>query len=402
MPIFGIDVSKWQTTIDWSRVARSGIKFAIARASIGTVTDAYYAANARGMRANGIIPGAYHFLEPARVVSPEAQADKFMSLIGNPEGMLVVLDVEKDGANYPAITDVERWVARFRAKYPKHPLLIYTGKWYWAGSSYPIKNANGSRFGKLWHSHYVSATGSSPATLYQSVTSGMWDPDYGGWPEATFLQFSSSSVVGGVTGRCDANAFRGSLDELRAFTTSNQTSPEETVRSFSVPAKPSVAVIRDGAWLYDNDGLSPSESNINIDGAREMPLHGTLPGTVRIVEYVRSDGTRSGKAYFVKPEHVSTVREVPAPEPVPVDCTPAIEAAVAEVTETLNAHIADLSNRLVTEVEAARAEEQAKLELAVAAARAEEQAACADVRSDLTAIVDAHRTIGRVVAENPE
>ena len=63
----GIDVSKWQATIDWAKVAGDGVKFAIARASHGlNFDDAYFTANWQGMKANGIVRGVYQFFAPTQ------------------------------------------------------------------------------------------------------------------------------------------------------------------------------------------------------------------------------------------------------------------------------------------------------------------------------------------------
>ena len=57
----GIDVSVYQGAIDWARVARSGIRFAMVRAGSGERTDSRAAENARGINAQGIVLGLYWF-----------------------------------------------------------------------------------------------------------------------------------------------------------------------------------------------------------------------------------------------------------------------------------------------------------------------------------------------------
>jgi GH25 family lysozyme M1 (1,4-beta-N-acetylmuramidase) len=56
--VAGIDVSYHQGTIDWSRVAAAGKRFAFIRASAGTLTaDTMYHANRSGARAAGLTIG---------------------------------------------------------------------------------------------------------------------------------------------------------------------------------------------------------------------------------------------------------------------------------------------------------------------------------------------------------
>jgi peptidoglycan hydrolase-like protein with peptidoglycan-binding domain len=52
--------------------------------------------------------------------------------------------------------------------------------------------------------------------LYQQVPSSWWKPGYGGWGEATILQFSEAGLVAGA--KIDVNAFRGTVDQLRTLT----------------------------------------------------------------------------------------------------------------------------------------------------------------------------------------
>src|SRR5262245_45436425 len=60
----GIDVSFWQEDINWYSVAGDGIKFAIARASYGTSKDTYFDQNWAGMKAAGLVRGAYQYWLP--------------------------------------------------------------------------------------------------------------------------------------------------------------------------------------------------------------------------------------------------------------------------------------------------------------------------------------------------
>lgn len=61
----GIDVSKWQGTIDWSAVKASGIEFAILKAGgsdAGFYRDPMFETNYSGAKAAGIPVGAYYFV----------------------------------------------------------------------------------------------------------------------------------------------------------------------------------------------------------------------------------------------------------------------------------------------------------------------------------------------------
>ena len=63
----GIDVSKWQGTIDWAKVAGDGVKFAMIRLGYGSKdgtacgVDGCYQKNVEGALKNGIAVGCYFY-----------------------------------------------------------------------------------------------------------------------------------------------------------------------------------------------------------------------------------------------------------------------------------------------------------------------------------------------------
>ncbi|MDR1628381.1 MAG: LysM peptidoglycan-binding domain-containing protein [Oscillospiraceae bacterium] len=61
----GIDVSKWQGTIDWKKVKDNGVEFAIIREGYGkkspTQIDKQFKTNYEGAKAAGIPVGVYHY-----------------------------------------------------------------------------------------------------------------------------------------------------------------------------------------------------------------------------------------------------------------------------------------------------------------------------------------------------
>src|SRR5579863_2257526 len=101
----GIDVSNWNGTISWTKVAHAGYRFAIAKATEATnFEDSTYAANRSGSEAAGLVFGAYHFARPsgsslaAVTKSAVAQADYFLAFATPQPGELPpVLDLEATG-----------------------------------------------------------------------------------------------------------------------------------------------------------------------------------------------------------------------------------------------------------------------------------------------------------------
>lgn len=74
----GIDVSRWQGTIDWARVKAAGIKFAILKcggSDAGFYTDRTFEYNYQEARKNGILLGAYYFVGRGCICYEAGQAD---------------------------------------------------------------------------------------------------------------------------------------------------------------------------------------------------------------------------------------------------------------------------------------------------------------------------------------
>jgi GH25 family lysozyme M1 (1,4-beta-N-acetylmuramidase) len=231
MPIFGVDVSRHQgPAIDWGKVRASGIDFMIARASLATTADGTYRDNVRRARLAGIpVVGAYHFLYPARIVSPVAQARLFVQRIQNADGILTMLDVEKDrnprtGEVFiPTISDARAFAQEFAKLTDDHTLIMYAPGWYWTGH---IGNPPASDLGPLCASRYVpvakDADGDpipmTPTEAFAKVLPKFWKATHGGWTKATVLQFTSTGKVAGHAGRIDIDAFAGTLQKLKVLT----------------------------------------------------------------------------------------------------------------------------------------------------------------------------------------
>src|SRR5512138_1663344 len=72
--VHGMDVSKYETSIDWPSAKDAGIAFAFIRVSDGLqYRDPKFATYWEGARAAGVMRGAYQFFRPAQ--DPIAQAD---------------------------------------------------------------------------------------------------------------------------------------------------------------------------------------------------------------------------------------------------------------------------------------------------------------------------------------
>lgn len=94
----GIDVSKWQGTINWKKVKKTGIDFAMIRSSYGDCdVDEKLKANVKGCEKYDIPYGFYHYTYAKTVSEAKKEAKFFLKTIKNynPE-YPVVLDIEEN------------------------------------------------------------------------------------------------------------------------------------------------------------------------------------------------------------------------------------------------------------------------------------------------------------------
>src|ERR1041384_4712497 len=105
----GIDVSKFQGSVNWQDVKAGGLSFGFARViddATGTTADPEFAHNWQGMGDSGIFRGGYYFLRASRNMTQAA--DLFVSTIGQlaPGDLPPVIDVETaDGESAGTVLD---------------------------------------------------------------------------------------------------------------------------------------------------------------------------------------------------------------------------------------------------------------------------------------------------------
>ena len=216
--LFGIDVSNWQGSINWSSVYGDGARFAFAKATEGNYyRDGYFNSNMNNGKAAGMQMGAYHFTRCDQNCA-STEANYFWNFAG---GKIIA-----DGKSiYPTI-DFE--VFNGHACQPS-----YTA-WFNAWANY----VKGKTTHFLRPVIYASAcTGMCDLTTACELsewvanyngqnlyTGGPWNtckscnyvhPGYSdGW---TYWQVSSTGRISGVSGNCDFDAYNGTLAQLKTW-----------------------------------------------------------------------------------------------------------------------------------------------------------------------------------------
>ena len=193
--VLGIDVSYAQGAIDWNRVAKAGIKFAIIRAAFrgyGTgriVADEWFERNIKGATAAGIKVGVYFFSQAVNEKEGAEEADYIVNQIRNYKVTLpVVIDTEyvSDSRARGNLISKEIRTAAVKAFCEKSLQRGYTPMIYastsWLNNQLDMRKLSAY---KVWVAQY-----------YSRVT---YNGKYQCW------QYSSSGSVDGISNRVDMN-----------------------------------------------------------------------------------------------------------------------------------------------------------------------------------------------------
>lgn len=193
--IRGLDVSHWQDRHRFTAAAVKGYapQFGVAKATEGMwYKDPAFRSNMNIFQSiNTPVLGAYHYLRGGNIIG---QLDNFMSVVKDPRGMIIQLDVEHPSVKYQ---DVVEWVGRWKGRTDDYPVFIYTGDWFWQGHKF----GDGGILGPLWAAPNRGYVGNK-------FRNADWLAGYGGWSKLTIAQYSANPALG------DMNYFNGSLADL--------------------------------------------------------------------------------------------------------------------------------------------------------------------------------------------
>ncbi len=202
LAVHGVDVSRWQGNVNWSKLRAQGANFAYIKATDGgDHLDPMFMKNWRNADAAGLKRGAYHFFYWCRTAGE--QADWFIRNVPRVEGALPpVIDVEWNGESSckrrPSRATVQEKMKVFMDKLERHygqRPIIYTAPDFYRD------NLQGAF---LDYPFWLRAVARHPSKVYPGRK----------W---LFWQYSGSGLSHGVTGRIDLNVFHGDERAWRAW-----------------------------------------------------------------------------------------------------------------------------------------------------------------------------------------
>ena len=190
----GIDVSKWNGTIDWNKVKGSGIDYAIIRAGHGTSTvDPMFHTNIKGAIDAGLKVGVYWFSYATSPEKAKIEAQKCLETISPYKNSItypVFYDFEYESVKYATKQGIT--ITKALASEIVNSFINYTkSQGYDTGIYTNLDFSNNYFTTDLLHNN------------------NMWIAQYGS--ECTFpkpymmWQYTESGKVGGISGNVDLN-----------------------------------------------------------------------------------------------------------------------------------------------------------------------------------------------------
>lgn len=194
--VTGVDVSHYQGTIDWDRVARAKVAFAYIKATEGTsYVDTRFAENWQRAARSGVPRGAYHFFRHCK--PGKAQAAHFIARV--PKDVFALppaIDVEDmrecSGASFDPVVKISDFLDAVEAYFGCRPLIYTTPQYEQA---------------------YLSGALSRERFWLRSIH---LPPAYrrSDW---VFWQYHHMGRRPGISGPVDLNAYRGTAADFERF-----------------------------------------------------------------------------------------------------------------------------------------------------------------------------------------
>jgi len=195
----GIDVSRFQDSINWSKVAKnSKIEFVYVKASEGaSIRDPMYSYNVKQARKAGLLVGSYHVYS-SRTTAYQQFAN-FKKVVGkNKQDIVPVLDIEANHCNKLYMQRVDKLLELMEKEYGAKPMIYTSEKLY--KTHFDIKKY------KKYH-FFIANYKREPAVAY------------------TLWQYTQHGKQRGIAGFVDLSKFN----------------KKYTVKNIKIPSKDSVA-----------------------------------------------------------------------------------------------------------------------------------------------------------------
>lgn len=249
--IKGIDVSRWNGTIDWKTVANYGMGFAILRITEkGNIVDSTFEANYKGCIENKISVGVYKYSYATTIAQIEDEANVVIKTLNNRKlDYPVFLDIEDKCQENLSEELMLKMIKAFKSIVVKagYKFGIYCG-YSWYQNKLPKEAQNYD----CWVARYPSNdTGDLQERLRVSASDGVV-----GW------QYSSKSTIPGIPTKTDRNVFYKDYSKTSSISTN---SPKPTITQGSDTMNKDKAIDALIATARAEVGYLEKKSNSQLD-----------------------------------------------------------------------------------------------------------------------------------------
>lgn len=267
----GIDISKWQATIDWKKVKSDGVEFAIIRSGWGKESpsqkDKCFEQNYSGCKANGIPCGSYHY-SYADCVNDAVLEARFClkNIAGKQFEYPIIFDIEDRtmlSLSTRTRTDICKAFCEEIEKNGYHAMIYCNVDWY---RNKLFGDELAKRF-DFWIAHWYVA---KPA-----INCGIW-------------QKSETGRINGISGNVDLNeAFKDypaimKIKSLNGFKADHSSvSQPSTTTTPAQPAYKTYTVKKgDSLWAIAQKQLGDGTKWPQIQGLNGLKSTTIYPGQV--------------------------------------------------------------------------------------------------------------------------
>lgn len=203
LPIQGVDISRYQGSIDFPALRAAGTHFAFIKATEGVdYVDPNFAGNWRAAKAAGLPRGAYHFMFWCRTASEQARWFE-KNVPADPDALPPILDVEWNNHSQlctkkltpdEALAKVQVML-QLLEKYTHKLPIIYTD----IGFHHDVLEGH-----NLPNTFWLRSVAAEPDERYDNR-------DYAFW------QWTQTGNIPGIRGAVDRSAFYGTSEDWTAF-----------------------------------------------------------------------------------------------------------------------------------------------------------------------------------------
>ncbi|WP_458458830.1 GH25 family lysozyme [Pseudobutyrivibrio sp.] len=338
---YGIDVSKFQGTIDWTQVASTGINFAMVRVGyrdsatgeIKADTNAKY--NMQEAEKNGIKVGAYFFSTAVNNTEAVEEADWVANYISKyaityPVGYNCEGFENSKSRQYNLTKDDRSKVAMafLNEVYNKgYTPIFYASKNEMANDTKWNTSTIGSKY-KIWMAWYNQDTSNVANGPSAGFKYDMW-------------QYSNQGDVPGIKGKVDVNiAYFGYNGTESAKDTSGR-----EVATADVEALMKFTEVNEAVTAKSKTNLRDKPSQGSDSTVKTTLLNGQVATRTGVSNSGWSRVVLDGATYYAVSSYLTTdtsapaqtATPAPAPEPAPAPAAPGFKTKFTDVNETITA-----------------------------------------------------------------